>query len=137
MIAFFARDGRRLQQLDAAFKNSLQPIDRRESPENTVILGLDLDFPAEQQASPGKTGAKAGQHDQVVAINSFTFSGFRKTDGNRGCGGIGVLIYIDGNLGFGEVHLFDGGFDDTKVRLMGYIKLQVLAGEFVPIEHFL
>ena len=60
MIAFFARDGRRLQLLDAAFNNSLQPYRSVRPPRKYSFFGLDLDFPAEQQASPSKTGPKAG-----------------------------------------------------------------------------
>ena len=44
--------------------------------ENTICFTIDLNFPAEQEASPCETGPKARHKDQILSLNLFRFDSF-------------------------------------------------------------
>src|SRR5207244_7309774 len=123
---------------NAAFKKSASGSRRvAVARKYSFLRPRPLNFPAEQQASPGETGAETCQEHEVYRHKPFTFMRLGEADGNCARRGVGVLIYIDGDLGLLQLHPFHGCANNAKVGLMGDVQLKVLPVQFVPVQHFL
>src|ERR1051326_1213626 len=93
-----------------------------------------IERPFHQDRSPGVPRPETGKHQRVAAFQFPAIPPLRKTERNRGCRGVAVLVDVDHHFGGVESHALAACIHNAQVRLVRNEVIDVVAGEFVPFQ---
>ena len=74
--------------------------------------------------APGEAGAQADEHNIISGLQHVFFHQFIQSDGDRGSGGISILLNIIKDLFLRDLHTIPESFIYSQVGLVGNNHIQ-------------